>query len=127
VLRRGEPPRRPLGSLRPAQPPSAAIAASSHSEVHGEHLEGHPDARVRIHPERRHEVVGILDAPSAERVLPEWQDPRPGDVIPIGRSGGWPVYSVDGERALVLRIEEGGVLVTQSWASSRSTRRRRAS
>lgn len=60
-------------------------------------------------------LLGILDAPSAERVLPEWQDLKAGDVIPIGGSAGWPVFAVESERALVLRIEEGGVLVTQSW------------
>ncbi|HEY6004715.1 MAG TPA: hypothetical protein VIV57_17705 [Anaeromyxobacter sp.] len=58
---------------------------------------------------------GVLDAPSAERVLPEWQDLKAGDVIPIGGSAGWPVFAVERERALVLRVEEGGVLVTQSW------------
>lgn len=60
-------------------------------------------------------LFGVLDAPSTERVLPEWQDLEPGDVIPIGRSAGWPVRSVDRGRALVLRIEQDGVLVTQSW------------
>lgn len=60
-------------------------------------------------------VFGVLDAPSAERVLPEWQGLKPGDVIPVGGSAGWPVFAVDPNRALVLRIEEGGVLVTQSW------------
>jgi hypothetical protein len=61
-------------------------------------------------------VFGILDAPSAERVLPQWQDLRPGDVIPVGGSPGWPVHAVERHRSLVLRIEQGGVLVTQSWA-----------
>ncbi len=60
-------------------------------------------------------LLGVLDAPSAEHVLPQWQDLKPGDVIPVGGSAGWPVLSVDRNRALVLRIEEGGVLVTQSW------------
>jgi hypothetical protein len=61
-------------------------------------------------------LFGILDAPSAERILPEWQDLRAGDVIPIGRSPGWPVHAVDPPRALVLRIAQGGVRVTQSWS-----------
>jgi hypothetical protein len=60
-------------------------------------------------------IFGVLDAPSAERVLPEWQDLKAGDVIPVGRFQGWPVFSVDRNHALVFRIEEGGVLVTQSW------------
>jgi hypothetical protein len=60
-------------------------------------------------------LFGILDAPSADRILPEWQDRHAGDVIPIGRSPGWPVHSVDPPRSLVLRIEQGRALVTQSW------------
>jgi hypothetical protein len=59
-------------------------------------------------------AFGVLDAPSADRVLPEWQDLRPGDAIPVGRTA-WPVHAVERERSLVLRVEEGRVLVTQSW------------
>ncbi len=62
------------------------------------------------------ELFGILDAPSAERVLPEWQGLAAGDVIPIGRMAGWPVHTAERDRALVLRIEDRGVLVTQSWS-----------
>jgi hypothetical protein len=61
-------------------------------------------------------LFGILDAPSADRILLQWQDLRPGDVIPIGRSPGWPVHAVDPPRSLVLRIEQAGALVTQSWS-----------
>jgi hypothetical protein len=61
-------------------------------------------------------LFGVLDAPSAEQVLPQWQDLKAGDVIPIGGSAGWPVHSAVRNRALVLRIEAGGILVTQSWA-----------
>jgi hypothetical protein len=60
-------------------------------------------------------LFGVLDAPSADRVLPEWQGLAAGDVIPIGGGGGWPVHSAERDRALVLRIEERGALVTQSW------------
>ena len=59
-------------------------------------------------------VFGVLDAPSADRVLPEWQDLRPGDAIPAGRAS-WPVHAVERERSLVLRIHQGDVLVTQCW------------
>ena len=59
-------------------------------------------------------LFGVLDARSATAVLPEWQDLRPGDVIPVGRTG-WPVHAVERERSLVLRIEEGDVLVSNSW------------
>lgn len=60
-------------------------------------------------------LFGILDAPSADRILPQWQDIHAGHVIPIGRSPGWPVDYVDPLRSIVLRIEQDGVLVTQSW------------
>ncbi len=59
-------------------------------------------------------LLGILDGPSAEQVLPEFQDLRPGDVIPVGRTS-WPVHAVDRERALVLRIVAGEVLVSNAW------------
>lgn len=60
-------------------------------------------------------LLGVIEAPSAERILPEWQELRPGDVIPIGGTQGWPVHAVERERSLVLRIVHGEVLVTQSW------------
>ncbi|HSD22457.1 MAG TPA: hypothetical protein VLC54_20575 [Anaeromyxobacter sp.] len=60
-------------------------------------------------------LLGVIEAPSAERVLPEWQDLRPGDVIPIGGTPGWPVHAVERDRSLVLRIEHGEALVTQAW------------
>ncbi|WP_242371328.1 hypothetical protein [Anaeromyxobacter sp. SG26] len=60
-------------------------------------------------------ALGVLDAPSEERVHPEWQDLKPGDVVPIGGTPGWPVHAVERERSLVLRIEHGEALVTQAW------------
>ena len=33
-------------------------------------------------------LIGYLDAPSADRILPEWQLLAVGDEIPIGRGGG---------------------------------------
>jgi hypothetical protein len=38
-------------------------------------------------------LFGFLDAPSAERVLPEFQRLEVGDVIPVGRGDGFPVIS----------------------------------
>lgn len=61
------------------------------------------------------QLLGVIEAPSAERVLPEWQELRPGDVIPIGGTSGWPVHALERERSLVLRIEQGEALVTQAW------------
>jgi uncharacterized protein YndB with AHSA1/START domain len=60
-------------------------------------------------------LFGILDRPSARRVLPEFRDLRPGDAIPVGRRR-WPVHAVERERSLVLRISEGDVLVSNAWA-----------
>ena len=53
-------------------------------------------------------VFGFLDAPSAERVLPEYQRLAVGDVIPIGRGGGFPVTGIEAERSLVLGGEADG-------------------
>lgn len=60
------------------------------------------------------EVFGILDGPSAEEILPEFQHLEAGDVIPIGGSNGWPVLSVEEDRALVLGGDENGT--RWSWA-----------
>jgi len=61
------------------------------------------------------QLLGVIEGPSAERVLPEWQELKQGDVIPIGGTPGWPVHAVERNRSLVLRIEHGEALVTQSW------------
>ena len=53
-------------------------------------------------------LFGFLDRPSADRILPEHQGLRPGDVIPIGRGGGFPVAAVDPRRSLVLAGEQDG-------------------
>jgi hypothetical protein len=47
-------------------------------------------------------LFGYLDAPSAERILPEWQTLAVGDEIPIGRGGGFPVKAIEPYRSLVL-------------------------
>jgi hypothetical protein len=51
-------------------------------------------------------VFRILDAPSAEEILPQYQDLREGDVIPIGGTAGWPVRHLERERCLALGNEE---------------------
>ena len=53
-------------------------------------------------------MFGFLDRPSADRILPEYQGLRPGDVIPVGRGGGFPVAAVDPRRSLVLAGEQDG-------------------
>ncbi len=47
-------------------------------------------------------LFGYLDRPSADRVLSEFQELRPGDLIPIGRGGGFPVAAVEPNRSLVM-------------------------
>ena len=39
-------------------------------------------------------LFGFLDAPSAKRILPEFQSLEVGDVIPVGRGAGFPVKAV---------------------------------
>ena len=52
-------------------------------------------------------LFGFLDAPSAERVLPEHQRLAVGDVIPIGRGDGFPVAAIEPQRSMVLGGETG--------------------
>jgi hypothetical protein len=47
-------------------------------------------------------LFGYLDAPSAKTVLPEFQNLKAGDTIPLGRGPSWPVRVADPGRALVL-------------------------
>jgi len=53
-------------------------------------------------------LFGYLDAPSADDLLPGFQTLEVGDVIPMGRSGGFPVHRVDENSALVLGGEQDG-------------------
>jgi hypothetical protein len=55
---------------------------------------------------------GVLDAPSATRVLPEFQQIAPGDTIPVGGSAGWPVAIAQPGETLLLDVNESGVRVT---------------
>ncbi len=60
-------------------------------------------------------LFGVLDEPSAERILPEHQHLAVGDAIPVGGSaGGFPVKAIEPGRALVLGGEPDGV--AWSWA-----------
>ena len=57
-------------------------------------------------------LFGYLDAPSADRILPKWQRLAVGDVIPIGRGGGFPVKAIEPFRSLVL----GGYDADVEWS-----------
>jgi hypothetical protein len=51
---------------------------------------------------------GFLDAPSAERILPQFQRLEVGDVIPVGRGNGFPVKAIEPFHTLVLGGETDG-------------------
>jgi len=57
-------------------------------------------------------LFGYLDGPSANTLLPAFQRLQPGDVIPIGHGGGFPVRTVRPNRSLVL----GGRQDQTSWS-----------
>ena len=47
-------------------------------------------------------LFGYLDRPSANRILPEFQQLSARDVIPLGRGQGFPVTAIEPYRTLVL-------------------------
>jgi hypothetical protein len=57
-------------------------------------------------------LLGILDRPSANRIIPEFQHLEVGDVIPMGKPPSWPVKAIEPNRLLLIIIEEPGVKVT---------------
>jgi len=54
-------------------------------------------------------LFGYLDAPSADRVLPEFQHLKVNDVIPIGRGSGFPVTLIEPGRTLVMSGAANGM------------------
>jgi hypothetical protein len=60
-------------------------------------------------------LFGILDRPSADRILPGFQHLEVGDVIPMGSGPSWPVKAIEPNRSLVLVIREPGMEYTWSW------------
>jgi hypothetical protein len=56
--------------------------------------------------------LGILDAPSADRIIPEFQHLEVGDIIPMGKPPSWPVKAIEPERILLILINEPGAHVT---------------
>ena len=53
-------------------------------------------------------VFGYLDRPSATRILPEFQNLKVGDHIPLGQGPSWPVAVLEPNRALVLDMRKTG-------------------
>jgi hypothetical protein len=62
--------------------------------------------------DRLDQLFGILDRPSADRILPQFQHLEVGDVIPMGRGPSWRVSVVERGHALVVAPVEDQV----SWA-----------
>jgi hypothetical protein len=60
-------------------------------------------------------VMGILDEPSSDAILPEFQTLEVGDEIPMGSGPGWPVAAVEPNRSLVLDIRPEGLNISWSF------------
>jgi hypothetical protein len=60
-------------------------------------------------------LFGILDRPSSPVVLPDFQDLRNGDVIPIGKGGNFYVHQATPNAILVIGPEDRSIPV--SWAT----------
>jgi hypothetical protein len=56
--------------------------------------------------------LGILDQPSANRIIPEFQHLQVGDVIPMGKPPSWPVRVIEPNRILLIVINEPNAQVT---------------
>ena len=60
-------------------------------------------------------LLGILDRPSADRIIPEFQHLEVGDVIPMGKGTSWPVKDIVPDRSLLLDIRDKGAHITWSF------------
>jgi len=59
-------------------------------------------------------LFGYTDGPSADRILPAFQQLRPGEMIPMGRGAGFRVAGVTPNESLVMGDNNGGF--GWSWA-----------
>ena len=57
-------------------------------------------------------LLGILDGPSANRIIPEFQHLEVGDVIPMGKPPSWPVKAIEPNKSILIVIREPGGEVT---------------
>lgn len=64
--------------------------------------------------DRLDRLFGVLDAPSADTLIPRFQEIRAGDTIPVGGSPGWPVAIARPNELLLLDVHQAGAHVT--WA-----------
>lgn len=49
-------------------------------------------------------LFGILDRPSADRIIPEFQHLQAGDVIPLGAGPSWPVKALEPNQSLLILL-----------------------
>ena len=61
-------------------------------------------------------LFGVLDGPSADSILPQFQGLAAGDTIPVGGSAGWPVAIATRNETLLLNVDEKGARVTWVFA-----------
>jgi hypothetical protein len=61
------------------------------------------------------QVLGVLDEPSSDVILPEFQALEVGDAIPVGGGPDWPVAAVEPNRSLVLDIRPEGMHISWSF------------
>ena len=62
--------------------------------------------------DRIDKLLGILDGPSANQIIPEFQHLEVGDVIPMGKPPSWPVKAIEPNKSILIVITEPGVEVT---------------
>jgi hypothetical protein len=60
-------------------------------------------------------LFGFTDAPSATTILPEFQDLKVGDAIPLGRGEPFPVRELIPNRAFILGGEQPDTGLAWSW------------
>lgn len=62
------------------------------------------------------QVFGVLDAPSSDTLIPQFQTISAGDTIPVGGSSGWPVAIARPNELLLLDVHQAGAHVTWAFA-----------
>lgn len=61
-------------------------------------------------------MIGALQAPSVDRILPQFQDLRVGATVPYAVGTPMRVEALERNRTLLLAYRDAAVTVTQSWS-----------
>jgi hypothetical protein len=69
-------------------------------------------------------LAGVLDRPSADVILPEFQNMAIGEVIPLPNDPGWPVADLKKEKFLVLDVVRPRLHITWSFKLTPEKHRR---